>query len=119
MLTRPWIRLSSWRSCCSFTELAVGLTCCAATGIDMVTSSTNAQAPSARRIYLPKDTISLLLDIVALPRRSSGPDRLAIGGLPAPGPGAVAALSDPLLVDLSDDFTVTGEQRLGRAHLGA
>src|SRR6266481_2659469 len=118
MLTRPWIRLSSWRSCCSFTELAVGLTCCAAAGIDTATSSTNAQAPSARRIYLPKDAISLLLDIVALPRRLSGPDRFAVGGLPAPGAGAVAALGDALLVDLGDDLAIAGQQRLGRAHFG-
>src|SRR5258708_20053878 len=98
MLTRPWIRLSSWRSCCSLTELAVGLTCCAAAGIDMATSSTNAQAPRARRIYLPKDAISLLLDIVALPRRLSGPDRFPVPRLPPPPPGPLPPLVDPLLL---------------------
>src|SRR5262249_57741173 len=46
-------------------------------------------------------------------------DRLAIGGLPAPGAGAVAALDHPLLVDLRDDLAVAGEQRFGRAHLRA
>src|SRR5262249_1278994 len=46
-------------------------------------------------------------------------DGLAIGRLPAPGAGAVAALHHPLLVDLGDDVAVAGEQRLGRAHLGA
>src|SRR5206468_4763983 len=50
---------------------------------------------------------------------SSRRDGLAIGDLPAPGAGAVAALGDALLVDLRDDLAVAGEQRLGRAHLGA
>src|SRR5205814_8571101 len=44
---------------------------------------------------------------------------LAVGALPAPGAGAVAALGDALLVDLRDDLAVAGQQRLGRAHLGA
>src|SRR6187401_554218 len=46
-------------------------------------------------------------------------DRLAIGGLPSPGAGAVAALRHALLVDLGNDVAIAGEQRLGRAHLGA
>src|SRR5712691_4653456 len=46
-------------------------------------------------------------------------DRLTVGGLPAPGAGAVAALDHALSVDLGDDLAVAGEQRLGRAHLGA
>src|SRR5262249_53186615 len=45
--------------------------------------------------------------------------RFPISGLPAPGARAVAALHHPLLVDLGDDLAVAGEQRLGRAHLGA
>src|SRR5262249_31959794 len=44
---------------------------------------------------------------------------LAIGGLPAPGAGAIAALDHALLVDLGDDLTVAGKERLSRAHLGA
>src|SRR5215208_3619282 len=44
-------------------------------------------------------------------------DGLAIGGLPAPSAGAVAALDHALLVNLRDDLTVAGEQRFGRAHL--
>src|SRR6266481_7764952 len=44
-------------------------------------------------------------------------DPLAIGGRPAPGAGAVAALDHALLVYLGDDLTVTRKQRLGRAHL--
>src|SRR3954465_4818535 len=50
---------------------------------------------------------------------TSGRDRLAVGGLPAPGAGAVAALDHAVLVDLRDDLTVAGEQGLGRAHFGA
>src|SRR5436190_6487349 len=45
-------------------------------------------------------------------------DGLAIGGLPAPGAGAITPLGHALLVDLRDDFAVTRQQRLGRAHLG-
>src|SRR5262245_44055707 len=51
--------------------------------------------------------------------RCLGRDRLAIGGLPSPRARAVAALHHPPLVDLGADLAVTGEQRLGRAHLGA
>src|SRR6201991_1267547 len=53
------------------------------------------------------------------PSAGSGVDRLPIGRLPAPGAGTVAALGHPLLVDLRDDLAVAGEQRFGRAHLGA
>src|SRR5262245_29895516 len=51
--------------------------------------------------------------------RVSGLDRLAVCGLPAPGAGAVAALKHTLLVDLCDDLSVAGQERLCRAHLGA
>src|SRR6185437_5954217 len=57
--------------------------------------------------------------VSAPPQCKSGRDVLAIGGLPAPGAGAVAALGYPLLIDLRDDVAVAGKQRLGRAHLGA
>src|SRR5215475_4499033 len=46
-------------------------------------------------------------------------DGFLVGRFPAPGARAVAALDHPLLVDLRDDLAVAGEQRLGRAHLGA
>src|SRR5262249_10363466 len=46
-------------------------------------------------------------------------DVLAVRRLPAPGAGAVAAFHHPFFVDLGDDLAVAGEQRLGRAHLGA
>src|SRR5215471_21527944 len=52
-------------------------------------------------------------------RPASNRDRVAIGGLPSPGAGAVAALGDPLLVDLGDDLAVARQERLGRAHFRA
>src|SRR5689334_19919598 len=107
MLTLPWMRFISWNSCCSLTEFAVGFTCCASEGAGaaMLTSSSSAQAPTASRINLAKDAMRSSQYCGALTRRSavSGADRLAIGGPPAPRAGPVAALADPLLVDLSDD----------------
>src|SRR5260221_8723132 len=120
MLTRPSIRLNSCRSCCSFTELAVGLTCWALQGTDTAMTSKNARAPRTKRMYFANDAMrSSPISTRSQPMPPSRPDRLAISGLPAPGPGAVAALGDPLLVDLGDDLAVAGEQRLGRTHLGA
>src|SRR5690349_10121572 len=46
-------------------------------------------------------------------------DCLAIRRFPSPRSGAVATLYDARLVDLLDDLAVAGEERLGRAHLGA
>src|SRR6185312_1361190 len=46
-------------------------------------------------------------------------DCLAVGGLPTPGAGPVAALRHALLVDLSNNVAVAGKQRLGRAHFRA
>src|SRR5713226_7915273 len=46
-------------------------------------------------------------------------DVLVIRRQPTPGTGAIAALNDPLLVDLANDIAIAGEQRLRRAHLGA
>ena len=42
-------------------------------------------------------------------RATSACDRFVIGGLPAPGAGAVAALGHPLLVDLGDHVAVAGQ----------
>src|SRR5437868_4799295 len=120
MLTRPWTRLSSCRSCCSFTELAVGLTCWAPEGVDIAMTSKNAQAPRTRRRYFPKNAICFLPIFRPLADVSPlGFDCLAVGCLPAPGARAVAALGHPLLVDLGDDLAIAGKQRLGRAHFGA
>src|SRR5438309_664120 len=115
MLTRPWIRLSSCSSCCSLTELAVGLTCCALAGAAMITRS-SAHAPNAKRMNLPNDVICA--SSVPRPRLlpASGLDGFAICGLPAPRAGAVAARHHAFLVNLGNDLTVTCEQRLGRAH---
>src|SRR5438552_4258234 len=46
-------------------------------------------------------------------------NRLFVRCLPAPGTRTVAALRHALFVDLRDNLAVAGEQRLGRAHLGA
>src|SRR5579864_569231 len=50
---------------------------------------------------------------------ASGRDGLAIGGLPSPGAGAIAALGHAVFVDLGDDVAVARQQGLGRAHLCA
>src|SRR5437868_10839554 len=118
MLTHPCTRLSSCSSCCSFTELAVGLTCCAWEGADVATSSNNVQAPSARRTNLAKHAINFPPRSFPAPSPASGLDGLAIGGLPSPGARAVTASGHPLLVDLGDDFAVAREQRFGRTHFG-
>src|SRR5690606_28372052 len=55
----------------------------------------------------------------ARPAVSSDVDRFSIGGLPAPGARAIAALHHPLLVDRRDDLAVAGQKRFGRAHFGA
>src|SRR5438105_3286451 len=47
------------------------------------------------------------------------PSLRLIGGAPAPGARAEAARHDPVAVDVGDDVAVAGQQRLGRAHLGA
>src|SRR5258707_14917922 len=49
----------------------------------------------------------------------SDSDALMISGGPTPRAGTVPALHHALLVDFGDDRAVAGEQRLGRAHLGA
>src|SRR3954462_11371693 len=42
-----------------------------------------------------------------------------VGGAPAPHLGALAALDDTVAEDVGHHVAVAGEQRLGRAHLGA
>src|ERR1700716_3216247 len=53
------------------------------------------------------------------PQGCSNSNALVIGGGPTPCARAVTALHHALLVDFGDDRTIAGEQRLGRAHLGA
>src|SRR5664279_1467020 len=137
MLPRPWIWPSSFKSCCSWTELAVGLTdagCCAETGATVATTNASARAPAMKRIFIISFTIAtsplnrnFLVAYIggaglfgpAPPAFRSGRDIFAIGRLPAPCTGAVAALGHPLLVDLGNHVAIAGKQRLGRAHFGA
>src|SRR5690349_10614068 len=132
MVTRPLTAppgCSACRSCCSLTELAVGLTepsglrCCAAAGIAMITSNASDNAPTRKRNCAKTFAIPLSPkdfffehgcgpDIRAAPAVASGRDGLAIRSLPAPRTGAVAALRHALLVDLRDDLAVTRQQRL-------
>src|SRR6185503_121800 len=103
---------SSWSS---LTASAVGLTdfgCCAEAGVTTAKSARSARPASARRQILRKA-------FMMAPPSGSRRDGFVIGGFPAPGAGTIAALDHAFLVDLGDDLAVTGEQRLGRAHLGA
>src|SRR5436305_2625571 len=124
--------LNSLRSCCSFTDEAVGFTalgCCAMAGVATASSSATANAPMmkracARNLAMPNLPDFLMRPLVTGGTLSQAPpplrrDGLAIRRLPAPRTGAVAALGDALLVDLRDDLAVASEQRLGRAHLRA
>src|SRR5215813_9101220 len=118
ILQRPEMRSSCWNSLSSLTELAVGLTepsglaCCARAGAATATIRAIASAPTMNRMRVTRPGMTVLR--IWLRR-----DGFAIGRLPAPGAGAIAALDHALLVDLGDDLAVAGEQRLGRAHLGA
>src|SRR6185437_9566112 len=104
--------------CCSWSSLtasAVGLTnfgCCAEAGVATTASARSAKPASARRQILRRA-------FMITPPSGSRRDGFVIGGLPAPGAGTVTALDHAFLVDLGDDLAVAGEQRLGRAHLGA
>src|SRR3954470_10236149 len=127
MVQRPSIRWSCCRSCCSLTELAVGLTevgCWAATGMASTVSHISASAPSMVRMRATSAAMSFLLAFFKAPRVAPEPRRrlmslllrrngFAVSGLPTPSARAVAALHHPFLVDLGDDLAVAGEQRLG------
>src|SRR5689334_8335432 len=133
MVPRPCALLSSRRSCSSLIDSCVGLTCWALTGAASPASISTTIAATRIRIR----AISLVMVLISVRssppagagntpngapanvRASSRRDGLTIGNLPAPGAGAVAALGDALLVDLRDDLAVAGQERLGRAHLGA
>src|SRR4026209_2519302 len=71
-----------------------------------------AKAPSTRRSCANRP-------IIGPPVVRSDGDAFAIGRHPAPRARPVAALDHTLLVDLGDDLAIAGEQRFGRAHLGA
>src|SRR5262249_16161327 len=76
------------------------------------------QTPATTRVA-PTNDCGTIASSPALILSSLRRNRLAIGGLPAPGTGTVAALGDAILIDLRNDLAVAGGQRLGRAHLGA
>src|SRR6266481_1560577 len=115
---------------CSLTALAsgsIGEPCCWAwAGAANATRPATATAPRMKRARANRPVMAH--PPVVLVRRHAGAasfawrshcDPLAIGGHPAPGAGAVAALDHALLVDLGDDHAVTRKQRFGRAHFGA
>src|SRR6478752_2656005 len=131
MVQRPEIRLNSRKSCSSFTELAWGSTlvgCWALTGCTPTSKAKSASVPTTMRnlatsVVMAVPPMRLELS-TATARRPPSParssrDGLAIGGLPAPGARAVATLDDALFVDLRNNVAIAGQQRLGRAHLGA
>src|SRR5215212_10499845 len=135
MVTRPCTASPfprALRSCCSFTEDAVGLTelgCCAPAGAATARISAKTNAPMMKRACASNLTMPNLPDFFAAAfgcgstfafgTAPLGRDGLAIRRLPAPGAGRVAALGDPLLEDLRDDLTIARQQGLGRTHLGA
>src|SRR6266404_78756 len=136
---RTRARSSGWSICpsmrgdcrsrvCSLTALAsgsIGEPCCWAwAGAAKATRPATATAPRMKRARANRPVMAH--PPYRLVRRHAGAasfaqrshfDPLAIGGRPAPGAGAVAALDHALLVYLGDDLTVTRKQRLGRAHL--
>src|SRR5262249_21823993 len=129
MLPTPWTRWSCCSSCCSLTASAVGLTelgCWAATGAAAAAHTRNAIAATAIRMRAQSVAMAVSFFFATCRRTSrppirplSGCDVFAIRRLPSPGAGAVATLGDAILVNLGDDLSVAGEQRLGRAHLRA
>src|SRR5260221_8425179 len=138
---RTRARSSGWSICpsmrgdcrsraCSLTALASGSIsepCCWAwAGAAKVIRPATATAPRMKRARANRPVMAH--PPVVLVRRHAGAasfawrshcDPLAIGGRPAPGAGAVAALDHALLVDLGDDLAVTRKQRFGRAHFRA
>src|SRR5215469_6207684 len=125
MVPRPLIRLRSLSSCSSLIEPACGLTC-----VVCWASSGDKNAPAT---CIAKATIitrtgpyrAAMRSLSLEPARRCSPailllyDRFTVGRLPAPSTGAITAFCYSFLIDLSNDFPVTGEQRLGRTHLSA
>src|SRR6266853_1419832 len=137
---RTRARSSGWSICpsmredcrsrvCSFTTLASGSIsepCCWAwAGAAKAMRPATATAPRTKRARANGPVMGHPLSLDSPTRwpcsfaQRSHFDPLAIGGRPAPGARAVAALDHTLLVYLGDDLAVTRKQRLGRAHLRA
>src|SRR3569833_2032317 len=119
------MRGTCFSSVCSSTPLAVGSgapsgpSFCAIAGAHTIIAS-SILAEARRRMRVRNLITTVLLSCRGNARgRRAEVDVLMIGRQPTPRAGTVAASQDPFLVDLGDDIAVTGEQRLGRAHLGA
>src|SRR5215470_1793078 len=128
---RPSTLWNSLSRSCSLTDSAVGLTeegCCAIPGGHTTVRRQSAEATSIARIgrYLAICDLQIFCRPIRAGRMAQqrlllplGRDRLAISRLPAPSTRTVAALDHSLFENLGDDLTVSGKQRLGRAHLRA
>src|SRR6266699_2555858 len=129
MEPRPSMRRNCCSSLSSLTESAVGLTdegCWADAGGASATSPANASAAKTSRRRATSVMPLPPFSFISPRKRGEGEDTpclhrdlFAVRRLPAPCAGTVAALQHPFLVDLGDDLAVAGEQRFGRAHLGA
>src|SRR5712691_903180 len=129
MEPRPSMRRNCCSSLSSLTESAVGLTdegCWAGAGGASATSPANASAARTSRRRATSVMPLPPFSFTSPRKRGEGEDTpclhrdlFAVRRLPAPRAGTVAALQHPFLVDLGDDLAVAGEQRFGRAHLGA
>src|SRR5579872_701528 len=75
-------------------------------------------AGSARRAWPWHLSPCLVFPVSSGIQLRSGRDRFPVCGLPTPRTRAITAFRNALLVDLRDHVAVTGEQRLGGAHLG-
>src|SRR5260221_1858244 len=125
----PSMRGDCRSSFCSLATLAVGLgapsgpSCCAGTGVAAIIVRI-ADATMMMEQILARCLIMVILPLLRMLasqslQRCSNRNVLVIGGSPTPCARTVTALHHPLLVDFGDDRAVAGEQRLGRAHLGA
>src|ERR1700677_4071596 len=131
MSMRPSMRGNCWSNVFSSTALVVGLgvpsglRCCAVAGTAAAAIIRNPDMPTTTQMRASSFVMVTLLPSGrsdgSAPRRSRGGSSrnpFVISGRPAPGAGAVAALRDPIFIDLGDDFAIAGEQRFGGAHLG-
>src|SRR6266478_3067734 len=127
MLPRPLMIRISRNSSCSLTELAVGLTAVSELrcwALADGASATHARrkpksSTERRRAETPAAKRMRQRNFVMVVRSCLRLDRLAVRGHPAPRPRPVAARGDALLVDVGHLVAVAGQQRFGRAHLGA
>src|SRR5258705_3118872 len=115
---------------CSFTALASGLIGATGgwswSGAARTTTEQTASTPRMKRIrtHRPIMTEAPLSGIAAVSaprarRGSSHRNSFVIRSRPSPCTAGVTARLDAVTVDLGDDVAVPGQERLGRAHLGA